>query len=64
VTIRCQNCHRAFEAHKATAKYCSGKCRAEDSRKRRDEGIVAGLKEIERGAAKIRGAVHGEWDAD
>ncbi len=60
MTIRCQNCGRPFEAHKDTAKYCSGKCRAEDSRKRRDEGIAAGLKEIERGVAKIRGVVSGE----
>jgi len=60
----CQYCKRPFEAQKATAKYCSGKCRAEDSRKRRDEGIATALKEIERGVAKIRGAVWGEQNAD
>ncbi len=64
MTIRCQNCGRSFEAQKSTAKYCSGKCRAVDSRKRRDEGIAAGLREIERGAAKIRQTVWGERDAD
>ena len=57
MTIRCQNCGRPFETKKPTAKYCSGKCRAVDSRKRRDEGIAAGLKEIERGVTKIRGVL-------
>ncbi len=60
MTIRCQNCGRPFEAQKSTAKYCSGKCRAVDARKRRDERIAAGLTEIERGVAKIRGVVWGE----
>ncbi len=64
MTIRCQNCCRPFEAKKSTAKYCSGKCRAVDSRKRRDEGIAASLREIERGVAKIRQAVGEERDAD
>ena len=64
MTSRCQHCKRPFEAQRSTAKYCSGKCRAEDSRKRLDDGIATALKEIERGVAKIRGAMRGEWDAD
>ncbi len=60
MTNLCQYCKRPFEAQKSTAKYCSGKCRAEDSRKRQKREIADGLREIERGAAKIRGAVWGD----
>ncbi len=35
VTLRCQNCGRSFEAQKSTAEYCSGRCRAAASRRRK-----------------------------
>ncbi len=60
MTIRCQNCGRPFEAQKSTAKYCSGKCRAEGSRKRRERDMGDAIEEIERAVAKIRQAVSGE----
>ncbi len=64
MTNLCQHCKRPFQAHKSTAKYCSGKCRAEDSRKRHKREIADGLLEIERGVAKIRGAIRGGLAAD
>ncbi len=64
MTNLCQHCKRSFQAQKSTAKYCSGRCRAEDSRKRQKREIADGVREIERGVAKIREAVWGEQPAD
>ena len=64
VTNLCHHCKRPFETQKSTAKYCSGRCRAEDSRKRQNREIADGLREIEGGAAKIRGAMRSGLAAD
>jgi len=50
----CLNCQRHFEALSDRAEYCSGRCRAEASRRRRDRALLAALDEAERAINKIR----------
>ncbi len=60
----CQYCKRPFEAQKATAKYCSGKCRAEDSRKRRRQEVLDALADAERALRRAKQAASGEEERD
>ncbi len=58
-------CGREAEGHPCViGPDAKGRCRAEDSRKRHKREIADGLREIERGAAKIRGAMRGGLAAD
>ena len=50
----CPNCGRHFEAVTDRAVYCSGRCRAEASRKRRQADLTAALDEAERALMKAR----------
>ncbi len=56
----CLNCKRVFEAQSDLAKHCSGRCRAEASRKRRRRELTASLDEATRAIQKVRQAVWGE----
>ncbi len=53
----CLNCKQAFEAVRDNALYCSGRCRAEASRRRRQAEVERGISEIEAAAQKIRRVV-------
>ncbi len=56
----CLNCKRVFEAQSDLAKHCSGRCRAEASRKKRAKTLNAALGEIEHGLVKARRVLAGE----
>jgi len=49
----CLNCQRHFESRKA-AEYCSGRCRAAASRRRKQQDLTAALDEAERTLRKLR----------
>ncbi len=56
----CSNCGQPFEALRGRAVYCSGRCRAEASRRRRMQGLEAALDEAERALGKVRRLVWGQ----
>ena len=60
----CLNCGGHFEALTPRAEYCSGRCRAEASRKRRDRERTAALDEVERALRRVRRLLwHGERES-
>ncbi len=58
----CLNCRQHFEAVTERGVYCSGRCRAEASRKRRAKTLNAALGEIEHGLVKARRVLAGEGE--
>ena len=50
----CLNCGRRFEASSERAEYCSGRCRAEASRRRKDQALSAALNKAERALREVR----------
>jgi len=64
MTNLCQHCKKPFEAVKSTARYCSGRCRAEDSRKRREREVANALRDIGGAVSRIRRAMGGEQDGE
>ncbi len=53
----CLNCKQAFEVVRNNALYCSGRCRAEASRRRRQAEVERAISEIETAAQRIRRVV-------
>jgi hypothetical protein len=56
----CLHCRRPYEALTAKSLYCSGRCRAAASRKRRDQAVREALDQAERAIERARRAVAGQ----
>ena len=52
----CLECKAIFEAENDRKVFCSGRCRAEASRRRRQRELTAALDEVQRAIAKARAA--------